>query len=535
MGKSRGEIFRAIAQKRPSSNNFDLSHDHKLSLKMGWLVPVLTQECLPGDKWRISSSCLLRMAPLLAPVMHKAKVKLEAFFCPNRLCWDDWAEFITGGDGFTTPPAFPYLPLAGPAQFSGLQDYLGIPTLVGSSGFAEQISAIPFSGYQLIFNEYYRDENLVDLIDYKLANGDNVANATALTALRQRAWMHDYFTSALPFAQKGDPISLPIAGFSDVGLNWNTGGGTAEPRWRAVDSLAFDADGVINVSNTGGNAFGNVTADQIGPNRNVLFDPDGTLTADTSSLSAQAITINDLRRAEALQIWLEANARGGSRYTESIKMHFDVNSPDARLQRPEYIGGISNPVVFSEVLQTSATDPSDPTVTPQGNMAGHGISAGSGGAMSYFCQEHGFIHIIMSVLPDTAYTQGLARFWFKNDKFLYGWPELANLGEQSILNKELYLADDGLNDDVFGYTPRYSEYKYQSDRISGQFADTLDFWHFARIFAARPVLDEAFIQANPTTRVFAVTDDTIDHVYSHVMFNINTRRMLPRFGIPTIT
>lgn len=503
----KGDIFNFVAQKRPRSNVFDLSHDHKASLKMGFLYPMFVSECLPGDRFRITPSIMARFAPMIAPPMHRVKLKQEFFFVPNRLVWPNWGKFISGDDPFGVPPAFPRIS-SGLNVYSddSLGAFLGLPT--GDLGaMGEPISAIPFAAYQCIWSEYYRDENLDAPIDFKLADGTN--NNTQLDNFRRRAWEHDYFTSALPWAQKGNPVEIPLDGAVPVVVDKDA----SDPYTNFLFSGSTSPSGPSNV--------GAPYADVGGIN--------GTLYANLGNGNI-SITVNDLRRAEALQKWLEANARGGTRYTESIYMHFGVKSPDSRMQRPEFLGGMTTPMVISEVLQTSET--SD---TPQANMAGHGIAASGGNTIDYFCQEHGYILGLVSVMPDTAYQQGIPKHFFKLDKFDYGWPELANLGEQEILNKELYVAADGQNSMPFGYTPRYSEYKYLSNRVSGEFRSSLNFWHFGRIFASRPELNFSFVRGNPTTRPFAVELQDADQIYMHCFYNVSARRMLPRYGIPSIS
>lgn len=262
----------------------------------------------------------------------------------------------------------------------------------------------------------------------------------------------------------------------------------------------------------------------------LTYDPLGTLVAKGTQEVQTTSLITDLRTAYALQRWLEKNARGGTRYVESILIHFGVQVPDSRLQRPEYIGGSKQPVVISEVLQTAPATSEEPT--PQGNMAGHGISVGQSNKVNYKCLEHGYIIGIMSVLPRTGYFQGIPKHFSKFDRLDYYWQEFANIGEQEILNKELYNdVDDGMNEEIFGYIPRYSEYKNNLNRVSGDFANTLNYWHMARDFENRPNLNAQFVQSDPTQRIFAV-ETGLDDIYCHIAFDIQARRPLPIYSTP---
>lgn len=509
-------VFNSISVRRPKSSNFDLSHDVKLGMKMGTLTPVCVLECIPGDKFNIRTEAMLRMAPMVAPVMHNVNVYTHYFFVPNRLVWPNWEKFITDNNGKGNVPAPPQLDLLATAPHSGsgtLADYLGLPLTK-----AQRVSAIPFAAYQLIFNDYYRDQNLMADLGTQ-GNGsiicsDGVQSTTKrdnMIVMRRRAWEHDYFTASLPFAQKGDAVDVPITFDNNVPIVLNR---TASPG--ATVPIGSTPDAYVQAQNLdGANDF-------------KLY-----AWTDNQDSAEGDLTINNLRRAFRLQEWLEKMARGGSRYIEQILVHFGVKSSDARLNRPEYLGGTKAPVIISEVLQTSSSD----DTTPQGTMAGHGISANSGKNINFFCEEHGYIIGIMSIIPRTAYQQGIPKHFLRTSHLDYAWPTFAHIGEQEVLNKEVYYdpADNtnGGDDGVFGYVPRYSEYRYQPSRVAGDFRTTLNFWHMGRIFQNRPALNTNFVLCVPRNDIFAVSGDT-QNVWAHCFHKIRVNRRLPKYGTPTM-
>lgn len=500
---------------RPNKNKFDLTHDVKLSMKFGELTPVMCLDCIPGDFYQIGCESLVRLAPLVSPLMHRMDCRVEYFFIPKRLIWPNWEKYITNTDlDPGTPgvkPAAPYFDISSePSNYSRLMDYFGIPPHPVMSGLSERISPMPFAAYQMVVNEYYRDQNLQDEIPYLLTDGSNTAN-NELTILRLRAYEADYFNKALPFAQKGETVTIPLSGFNDVPVVVDRGpGGTLE--------------GLTGVA-PAGNMFVETSADD-----NPDFLP-SQLYAKTSDVNETEATINELRTAFRLQEFFEKLARGGSRYVESILSFFGVKSPDARLQRPEYIVGVKSPIVVSEIVNTTGTDE-----LPQGNMSGHGVGAISGRYGKYFCQEHGYIIGIMSVMPKTAYQQGIPRHFLKTgDLYDHYFPQFANIGEQEVFNRELYAWQGATGGDTFGYNPRYSEYKFEPNRVAGDFRTTLDTWTMTRIFNSPPALNSDFITCDPdnTSRVFAVTDNSIDKLYCHVLHKVYASKGMPKYGTPS--
>jgi hypothetical protein len=497
-------LFNSIKLQRPKKNVFDLTHDVKLSAEMGNLTPILTLECVPGDKFDLGCESLIRFAPMIAPVMHRMDVSMHYFFVPNRILWSNWEKFITGNDDVVAP----YVPINQSTfwnPYKKFMDYMGVPPSPNTGTYTQPVNALPFAAYQAIYNEFYRDQNLIAPVDYKLEDGnqaEDTAKLIQLLTLRKRAWEHDYFTASLPFAQKGAAVDIPLGNIT-------------------TPYTKIEGSGGLDVLNTGGTYAVDPAPS---PLTNGLYAPGVTAEVEPT-------TINDLRRAFRLQEWLEKNARGGTRYIESILTHFGVKSSDKRLQRPEYITGVKSPVVISEIVNTTGQDGG----LAQGNMAGHGISVTSGRSGSYYCEEHGYIIGVMSVMPKTCYQQGIPKTFLKNDNLDYFWPSFAHIGEQAVTNNEIYAYTDAA-EETFGYVPRYAEYKYMPSRVAGEFRDTLDYWHLGRKFDTAPALSGEFVSCTPTKRIFAVLEgpgsEATDSLYCHVLNKIKAVRPMPKFGTP---
>lgn len=479
-----------------------LSHYKLLSCNQGELVPIGLTEVLPGDSIQHATSALIRVSPLASPVMHPVHAKIHHFFVPHRLIWEDWEKFITGGPDGMDASVFPTITIGGGtgAAVGSLADYLGVPTGVNNI----EVSALPFRAYAKVFNEYYRDQDLVTALTIDETSG---ADTTTNTTLQFAAWEKDYFTSARPWEQKGPSVTIPLTGDAPVVTN----------------SLPFNIKGTDGANSTLNQTIGG-TAITRGANApatsNLRFGTESGLVTDLDDVSA--VDMNDLRLAMALQRYEEARARYGSRYTEYLR-YLGVKSSDARLQRPEYLGGGKQTVQFSEVLQTSDNG----ATAGVGDMYGHGIGAMRTNRYRRFFEEHGYIISLLIVRPRTMYAQGLPRTWNRRTKEDFWQVELQHVGQQAVLNKELYAAHASPND-TFGYQDRYDEYRRMESSIAGEFRTTLNYWHMARLFSSEPTLNAAFVTSNPTDRIYQST--STDQLLIMANHSIQARRLVAPVG-----
>lgn len=496
-------------------SSFDRSFGTKTTFDPGFLIPIFVDEVLPGDTFNVRMTAFARMSTPIKPLMDNAYMNSFFFFVPNRLIWSNWEKMNGQQDnpGDSTDFLVPQVDApAGGWDYGSLPDFMGVPTKVAGLKHC----AFWLRAYNLIYNEWFRDENLQDRVT--VPTGDGPDSPTIYNVLR-RGKRHDYFTSALPWPQKGDSVTIPLGGNAPV-----TWAGDATPTFdvtgyttpRPLNSLS--GQGSVMWQN-GTNATSSGVARWSNP----------SLQADLSL--ATAATINQLRQAFAVQRLYERDARGGTRYTETIRAHFGVVSPDARLQRPEYLGGGQTPLVIAQVPQTSEST----TESPQGNLSAYGTITAHGHGFSKAFTEHGVIVGLVSVRADLNYQQGLHRMFSRRSRFDFYWPALAHIGEQAVLSKEIYCDGTAGDETVWGYQERFAEYRYKPSYVSNQmrssFPQSLDVWHLAQEFGARPNLNDAFIQDNPPfARVVAVPSEPIFIFDGH--FNVRCARPMPVYGVP---
>ncbi len=498
--------FQNIRSLRPGRSVFDLSYTKLFDCHHGELIPVLVDEMVPGDSFKIGNEVVVRLQPLVSPDLHEINVYIHYFFVPNRILWSGWPDFITGGiDGTDTST----LPRWEPTIYTkwSLWDYMGFPIGIDPDG-AYPIK-FPMQAYNLIYNEYYRDQNQITEV--------SLDQETIL----KRAWEKDYFSASLPWQQRGVSPALPISGTV------------------AVDGV----DANITVYNTSDATIGNVRT-HTNQGLEVTNTPSGTnamrwndpsLEVDLSS--AVTFDVADLRLAYQIQKWMERNARAGVRMKEFLESHFGISPRDERLQRPEYIGGSKSPIIVSEVMQTSATGLTGGT-TEQGNLAGHGITADQNFIGKYKAKEFGVIMGILSIMPRTQYSQGINRQWLRETRYDYYFPEFAHLSEQAIQRAELYA--DGVpanNQTIFGYIGRYDEMRVKMNQSCGSMAynQSLSYWNLGREFGSAPTLGQTFLECDGSTvsqsRIFAHGTTAPGYIV-HVGNKVTAVRPLPIEGNP---
>lgn len=532
-------VFNSIRKSKVKYSNFNLTHERVFTAPMGSLVPILCQEVVAGDTFKNDTELLIRFSPLVAPIMHQIDVYTHFFFVPNRLIYEDWEDFITGGEDGNEDLIPPMLALSYPTardvnffHSGNLADYLGVPAPSGDipDSAVLTISALPFRAYLQIYNDYYRDQNLEDEILFSKKGGlDQPGTDIALTwdhlvNLKTRAWRKDYFSSALPFAQRGNDVKVPI----DVDIDFKPGNNpvivrsdgshfTGMPGNVLRRVIPMD-DGTIHAMY--GN-HGDQNTDQV--QTPAALDVSNNLRAQSANL-----TIRTLRRLFAVQRFEENNATSGSRYIEQLLARFGVISDDARLQRSEYLGGGKQPVVVTETVQTSQTTTGE-NGSPQGTQTGQAISAGRTHTFKKRFKEHGWVLGIMSIVPKPIYMQGLPRQFSRMTRYDYLTPEFAGIGEQEVKTSELYFSSPAINKKTFGYQGRYNEYRYCPSSVHGAFRDTLSFWHLARKFDNEPRLNEQFVHMDSENfnRIFAV--EGREQVRVQLVNHLYARRALPKY------
>lgn len=524
-----------------SRSRFDRSSSVKTSFNIGDLVPFYVDEVLPGDTFKIKTSKVVRMQPLVAPIMDNVYLDTYYFFVPNRLVWNHWRELMGENTESAWIPSTEYsVPQATSPTGSGwsigtIADYMGIP--VGVPGLS--VNALPFRAYALICNDWFRDENLTDPLNIPVgdatqtgSNGTNYINDVANGGAPFRASKyHDYFTSCLPSPQKGADVTIPIAQMGDLPVistnNIHQGGNQAV--WTSDSNRGL----LANASGTDRGIMG-VSSANYDNSTGVQFRFTNLWAQGSNALTATSI--NELRMAFQIQKFYEKDARGGTRYTELLKSHFGVTSPDARLQRPEYLGGNRVPITINQVLQQSGTVQGG---TPQGTPTGMSLTSDTNSDFTKSFVEHGFVIGVMVARYDHTYQQGLNRMWSRKSRFDYYWPVFANIGEQAVLNKEIYARGVSKDDEVFGYQEAWADYRYRPNIVTGLMrssADSLslDVWHLADDYASLPSLSDSWIREDKSSldRCLAITSKVSNQLWADIYVQNICTRPMPMYSIP---
>lgn len=549
----------SVLLRKPKRNKIDLSRVNKLTCEAGEIVPFFLEECIPDDSFKLATANRIRLAPQVLPLMHQIDVSMYWFFVPTRLLWSNWEEFITGGKDGISAPIIPYFnfgqgtsSLKKTAGVGMLSDYLGIPTnassITASAITSQSYNFLPFAAYVKIYNDYFRDQNFTNELPFELSDGyqslsassgdssscvgciygGNISSPAAYPWQRVyggcflASWKKEYFTSALPSTQRGPIVNIPLGDMAPVVYGDNKS--TSE-----LSGYSYLKTGgtIGNVTNSTPEATGKKMGIYSNTSNTSFATP---VYADLSD--ATNTNIIELRRAFRIQEFLERMNAGGSRLTEMIYSMFGVKSPDARLQRAEFIGASHNPVLVDAVYQTSASQENSPLA----DFAGKAISVGGQKPVSYYCKEHGYILGLMVIRPRPEYQNITRRHWLHGltGKFDYFWPILAHIGDQEIQNRELFPVTTPENT-PFGYVPRYQEYRFAPSETHGEMQTSLKYFHMNRIFDSMPVLNQQFMNCNPRTDMFTVSDSKISHHYwCEILIGCQAKRPVPKFGTPML-